>query len=268
MHEVYATVGLEYRFARSSELYQGVERFKRIGKPQPGDLIVWRGHVGLVVDPEETTFYSSVGSGLKTESYHSPYWLRRGRPRFYRYRFEGNAKSPVMAAGLEADPLASLTIPDPAEHEPTTATRVEREGLVSEDAVTAASASSLPEDTAIAQALIAYADGATVQAAIQPDSFIIFEELRVDELKLQGNQATARLELHAAAAVAGESVNLRGKRIKVRLDLQRTSKGWLLRKPQPVCLSRRAGVCVLAERLAGLAATTPTRSSRHAWRGY
>ena len=93
VHEVYATVGLEYRFARSSELYQGVERFKRIGKPQPGDLIVWRGHVGLVVDPEERTFYSSVRSGLKTESYHLPYWRQRGRPRFYRFRFEGNENS-------------------------------------------------------------------------------------------------------------------------------------------------------------------------------
>src|SRR5262245_45187111 len=58
VQEVYATAGLEYPLASSKELYQGVESFERVGKPQPGDLIVWLGHVGLVVDPEKRTFYS------------------------------------------------------------------------------------------------------------------------------------------------------------------------------------------------------------------
>jgi hypothetical protein len=58
--------------------------------------------------------------------------------------------------------------------------------------------------------------------------------------------------LHTAASVAGDSVNLRDKRIKMPLDLQRTSQGWLLRKPQPVYFSRRTGVRALAERLAEL----------------
>lgn len=264
VQEVYATVGLEFPFASSSELYQGVESFERVGKPQPGDLIVWRGHVGLVVDPEKRTFYSSVRAGLKTEFYDSSYWRRRGWPRFYRYRFDGK-NSRFMAASPAADPLASLAMPDPAEDEPTTATRAELVGLSSEDPHTVAPARSLPEDTilisegreptrqAIAQALITYADGAALQAATLPDSFIIFEQLRVHGLKVEGKQARARLELHAAASVTGESVNLRGKRIKVPLDLQRTPQGWLLRKPQPVYLSRRAGVRVLAERLAELA---------------
>ena len=265
VQEVYARVGLEYHLASSSELYQGVERFERVRTPQPGDLIVWRGHVGLVVDPEKRTFYSSVRTGLKTESYDSSYWRRRGRPRFYRYRFDGHKNSAVMATSPAAHPLASLVIPDPAEDEPTTVTRAERVGLASENPHTVAPVRSLLEDTilisevreptrqAIAQALIAYADGAAVQAAALPDSFIIFERLQVDELKLEGKHARARLELHTAASVAGESVNLRDKRIKMLLDLHRTSQGWLLRKPQPVYFSRRAGVRALAERLAELA---------------
>jgi len=84
VHELYAMVGLAYPFASSNELYLGAGSFTRVAKPQPGDLIVWRGHVGLVVDPGERTFYSSVRSGLKTESYHSRYWRQRGLPRFYR----------------------------------------------------------------------------------------------------------------------------------------------------------------------------------------
>jgi hypothetical protein len=265
VQEVYATAGLEYPLASSSELYQGVESFQRVGKPQPGDLIVWRGHVGLVVDPQKRTFYSSVRAGLKTESYDSSYWRRRGWPRFYRYRLDGHKNSPVMAARPAVHPLTSLAITDPAKDEPTTATRAELVGLASENPHIVAPARSLLEDTilisesreptrqAIAQALIVYADGAAVQAAELPDSFIIFERLQVDGLKLEGKQARARLELHTAASVAGESVNLRDKRIKVPLDLQRTSQGWLLRKPQPVYLSRRAGVRVLAERLTELA---------------
>ena len=264
VQEVYARAGLEYDLASSSELYQGVERFERVRTPQPGDLIVWRGHVGLVVDPKKRTFYSSVRTGLKTESYDSSYWRRRGRPRFYRYGFDGHKNSAVMAASPAAHPLTSLVIPDPAEDEPTTVTRAERVGLASENPPTVAPVRSLlqgtilisegPEPTrqAIAQALIEYADGAAVQAAALPDSFIIFERLRVDGLKLEGTHARARLELHTAASVAGESVNLRDKQIKMPLDLQRTSQGWLLRKPQPVYFSRRAGVRALAERLAEL----------------
>ena len=265
VQEVYATAGLEYPFASSRELYQGVGSFQRVGKPQPGDLIVWRGHVGLVVEPEKRTFYSSVRAGMKTGSYDSSYWRRRGRPRFYRYRFDGHKNSPVMAVSLAAHPVTPLAITDPAEDEPLTATRTELVGLASENPHTVAPARSLLEDTilisegreptrqAIAQELIAYADGAAVQAAELPDSFIVFEWLRVDELKLEEKEARARLELHTAASVAGESVNLRDKRIKMPLDLQRTSQGWLLRKPHPVYLSKRAGISALAERLAELA---------------
>jgi hypothetical protein len=264
VQEVYATVGLEYHLASSSELYQGVESFERVRMPQPGDLIVWRGHVGLVVDPGKRTFYSSVRAGLKTESYDSSYWRRRGRPRFYRYRFDGHENSAVMAASPAAHPLTSPVITDPGEDEPTTITRAELVGLASESPHTVAPVRSLLQDTilisegreptrqAIAQALIAYADGAAVQAAALPDSFIIFERLQVDGLKLEGKHARARLELHAAASVAGESVTLKDKRIKMPLELQRTSQGWLLRKPQPVYFSRRAGVRALAERLAEL----------------
>jgi len=62
-----------------------MEGFKRVLHPKPGDLIVWRGHVGIVVDPAEKTFLSALRSGVKTSSYESHYWKRRGKPRFLRY---------------------------------------------------------------------------------------------------------------------------------------------------------------------------------------
>ncbi|MGC2697718.1 MAG: NlpC/P60 family protein [Candidatus Angelobacter sp.] len=77
--------GLYYEYAPSRTLYDGMYGFKRVSRPRPGDLVVWRGHVGIVVDPEETTFLSALRSGVKTSSYTSHYWKRRGRVRFYRY---------------------------------------------------------------------------------------------------------------------------------------------------------------------------------------
>lgn len=82
---LYEQAGLYYGYAPSRTLYDGMEGFRRVRHPKAGDLIVWRGHVGIVVDPEEATFLSALRSGVKTSSYESHYWKRRGRPRFFRY---------------------------------------------------------------------------------------------------------------------------------------------------------------------------------------
>jgi cell wall-associated NlpC family hydrolase len=82
---LYEQAGLFYGYAPSRTLYKGMDGFKRVAHPKPGDLIVWRGHVGVVVDPEETTFLSALRSGVKVSSYQSHYWQRRGKPRFLHY---------------------------------------------------------------------------------------------------------------------------------------------------------------------------------------
>ena len=87
VNDVYNVAGFPYVYAKSSDLYGGHPSFVRVKSPQPGDLIVWRGHVGLVTDPREHLFYSSLRSGLDVEDYTSAYWTKHGTPRFYRYRF-------------------------------------------------------------------------------------------------------------------------------------------------------------------------------------
>ncbi len=82
---LYEQAGRYYGYAPSRMLYDGMEGFKRVAHPKPGDLIVWRGHVGIVVDPDETTFLSALRSGVKVSSYQSHYWQRRGKPHFLRY---------------------------------------------------------------------------------------------------------------------------------------------------------------------------------------
>lgn len=85
VQSLYEHAGLYYGYAPSRILYDGMDPFRRVLHPQAGDLIVWPGHVGIVVDPEEATFLSAVRSGVKTMSYQSNYWKRRGRPHFLRY---------------------------------------------------------------------------------------------------------------------------------------------------------------------------------------
>lgn len=71
--------------ASSSDLYGGTHQFQRETHPQPGDLAVWRGHVGIVVDPAQHVFFSALRSGLGTDFYDAPYGKERGRVRFFRY---------------------------------------------------------------------------------------------------------------------------------------------------------------------------------------
>jgi cell wall-associated NlpC family hydrolase len=85
VHAIYQQAGFPYSYAPSSEIYARAESFVRVKQPQPGDLVVWRGHVGIVIKPSQHIFFSLMRSGPGVDDYESPYWKSRGRPRFYRY---------------------------------------------------------------------------------------------------------------------------------------------------------------------------------------
>jgi cell wall-associated NlpC family hydrolase len=83
---VFATAGFAYPYASSFEIYSGGENFARVKYPRAGDVIAWPGHVGIVVNPAQHSFFSLVRTGLEEQDYESVYWRSRGRPRFYRLR--------------------------------------------------------------------------------------------------------------------------------------------------------------------------------------
>lgn len=85
VQEIYEHAGFPYDYATSLELYAGIRGFQRISQPQVGDLVVWKGHVGIVVRPSHHVFFSFLSSGPGIENYASPYWRNRGPARFYRY---------------------------------------------------------------------------------------------------------------------------------------------------------------------------------------
>ena len=86
LHAIYMNAGYAYPYASSREIYSGDDNFARVKHPRAGDVIAWRGHVGIVVDPAQHSFYSLVRTGLKAQDYESAYWKSRGVPRFYRLR--------------------------------------------------------------------------------------------------------------------------------------------------------------------------------------
>lgn len=85
VHAIYERAGFPYAYASSDDLYDGVQGFQRISHPQPGDLIVWHGHVGIVVRPSKHVFFSFMSAGPGIDTYDGPYWAGRGHARFYRY---------------------------------------------------------------------------------------------------------------------------------------------------------------------------------------
>jgi cell wall-associated NlpC family hydrolase len=104
VHGMYERAGFSYEYASSSNLYQGIEKFQRVAHPQPGDLAVWRGHVGIVVDSANRSFISVLHSGPGIDYYDTRYWKRRGRPRFFRYvkQAPGRDISPPIQASLNS----------------------------------------------------------------------------------------------------------------------------------------------------------------------
>lgn len=85
VHAIYERAGFPYAYADSDDLYAGVEGFQRVTHPQPGDLVVWPGHAGIVVRPSRHVFFSFLSAGPGIDNYKAPYWVSRGQARFYRY---------------------------------------------------------------------------------------------------------------------------------------------------------------------------------------
>ncbi|HVN21200.1 MAG TPA: NlpC/P60 family protein [Dongiaceae bacterium] len=85
VHSIYERAGFPYQYADSEDLYAGAQGFRRVSRPETADLVVWHGHVGIVVRPAGHQFFSLLSTGPGIDDYRSRYWRSRGQPRFYRY---------------------------------------------------------------------------------------------------------------------------------------------------------------------------------------
>lgn len=85
VNAIYDRAGFPHPYVSSSSLYVGTGEFQRVAHAQPGDLVVWPGHVGIIVNPAQHAFFSTLRSGPGIDTYDAPYWKRRGQLRFFRY---------------------------------------------------------------------------------------------------------------------------------------------------------------------------------------
>ena len=99
VHVIYQRAGLPYTYASSDDLYDGVTGFQQVMQPEPGDLVVWHGHVGIVVRPSRHVFYSFLRRGPGIDDYNSRYWRGRGTSRFFRYIKNDRCAGCVFARG-------------------------------------------------------------------------------------------------------------------------------------------------------------------------
>jgi hypothetical protein len=275
VQDVYARAGFDYEYANSTEIFEGIESFRRVQKPQPGDLIVWQGHMGIVVDPGEHSFYSSVLSGFAIEDYRSPYWAKRGPPRFYRYLVD----SELPRTGVLTHPGAKQDIPA-SNDQPGFASRISKdrpdspENTTSElpagnTTRTSASrdtqtldfvfvSSDQPSRDEVLAAIVRLADlsGERLVRGTSLDSqptIAVADQFKVLELNISGRSGWAELEVEQAASIQYGFADIRPSTSRWRATLRREKQGWILLAPQDhLYVRRELAIQALANHLAVL----------------
>jgi hypothetical protein len=299
IHQVYRDAGFEYRYDSSFELYAGNENFVRVRFPHSGDLIVWPGHVGIVVDPLEHSFYSLVSTGLEEQYYLGPYWKSRGNPRFYRYKVKNGAvvtttkvpdshqlasvkrrggtgptpkdrpssvspeKSPSSHAPKTASAEADLIYGPPASEEVmdrTTAFQIPSSVIV-------APGNKPPTREEVAESISELNDAAAhVFRSDDPlkvqSPVVIVEKLTVERVDIKQDHGWARLQIDSNAYIIGGTAELKPRREKVSWELRRSESGWEAVVPTDrTYVARDVAVKNLATQLARL--TESQASAEH-----
>jgi hypothetical protein len=278
VHQIYELSGFPYPYASSFDLYEGTDNFRRVSTPRPGDLVVWPGHVGIVIDAIEHTFYSSVRSGLRTEYYDGPYWRAQGRPRFYRYVLLGSAdvtatntsapannskahtkilRAPVHKEITETPPLG--TVLSTKVESPTTSygpTSPLNHPWVLPSSIMVVAAANRPTDEEVGEAISEYNSAAgnllrRWPTALPEHSVLVYDQLSVERIELKRDRGRADIEVDGRISIGGNGLEGKRRREKPRWELRRTPQGWQLLAPaNRAYVPRDVAVRVLAGQLA------------------
>ena len=268
VHQIYSDAGYEYPYASSFDLYAGHGNFRRMRHAQAGDLITWPGHVGIVLDPRQHTFYSLVRSGLQTENYLGPYWRSRGTPRFYRYILSSGPGVITAKATRPAPPTAngstrrsstakteeaamrSKVIAEPVTPEnPTVAESIPSRILLTSEQRSPTEAEAFDGICELGDAAASILRTAQPLTAKTP--VVIVDDLRIERVETKRDKGWAHLQIDSHVRIAGEGADFKHKREKVRWELRRDASGWAAIAPaEQTYVGRDAAVRALAAQLA------------------
>jgi hypothetical protein len=259
VHQVYLAAGYEYPYASSFDIYAGNENFGRVKTPQAGDVVAWPGHVGIIVDPLQHSFYSLVNTGFEAQDYAGPYWRSRGRPRFYRYRVEDSGSVTVAKAAAapgvpkSAQQRKGAAVPGERSAEYSASNKApkaasERTAVINSRALPAppetgtaiaevpssiliAAAGQQPTRSEVAAAIseLSSATGNVLRAG-DPSKLqmpvVIYERLDVERVDIKRDHGWARLRISSRARIAGGEADSKRRHEMIRWELRRTESGW------------------------------------------
>jgi hypothetical protein len=297
IHAIYGSAGFEYPYASSFELFAGNENFARVRYPHAGDLIVWPGHVGIVVDPLQHSFSSLVSTGFDVQDYEGAYWKSRGRPRFYRYRVPNGgvltaAKTPPPrpAANANRPPGAGTLLEGRSGDENSTSSRPTKSasdrttliyGPMVPEEVTEASApfetptstivvvaGKLPTREEVAEGISELSDAAgnflRKDDPLKTRSpVVIVEQFSVVKVEIKRDHGWARLQVQSMVSIDGGTIQRKPRRENVRWELRRVPAGWEVVTPQDrTYVPHDVAVKDLAAQLAQLTQSDGTPANR------
>ncbi len=276
VHDVYAEAGLDYDYAPTNYIFDGIVPFQRVQKPQPG-------HTGIVIDPEEHSFYSSVVSGFSIHNYTSSYWTARGAHRFFRYKINDVQSARLLTSVAYHGPSLALANLPVAHEVLLTNSKGGRENYVAETGpstpeikIGAASDSVLGENRAadlvpvsssrkpgkqeIDLAVTEFTDSNAqelLQAAALNGPIEIIDGFEVAKIETQGDAGWVEVKVKKIAFFADGKMRPAHSVEKLRLSLARQAKGWVvLDTANRTYVLRPAAVKLITSRLEVLSRTS------------
>jgi hypothetical protein len=276
VHDVYERAGFLYDYVSSHDLYIGSTNFTRVRVPQAGDLVVWRGHVGIVIDPQEHSFFSFVRSGPDTQFYDSPYWRSRGIARFFRYVTEkplyagrtleapghpdhkpppGDSRSsenhPPSELSKLAPARASHPVPTVDASSPTTI-ETPREIVLQ-----VAGKNPSPEEVLAAFVEMNQDSGESLRTRSLNSprkSIIVYRELRVSAVQIKGKRGSALVRIESLGTLADTQTGSPLRWREQSLEFEKTKRGWVVNPIKDATyVKREVALQALSARLADLA---------------
>ena len=275
VHAIFERAGFPYPYASSADLYTGIAEFRRVLRPQPGDLVVWPGHVGVAVNPAQSSFFSALHSGQGIESYDSPYWKERGRPHFFRYVKKASATVQVASSrtanlkpNVMASPRSQPLAPSNAGFN--AAEQAQAEAVLSPRRVETTPAnvalpriqllnSKRPKPAELSAAL--RKNFSETGEALQGENLlklsrrvVVFDQLQVERVRLKREQGWADVVIKGAFSLPRQSANSKKHTERRRWLLRRRSQDtWeLALPPQVIYVSNGFAVRMLVHQLAAL----------------
>jgi len=275
VHEVYEKAGFLYDYASSHELYIGSANanFTRVHKPQAGDLVVWRGHVGIVSDPKEHSFFSFTRTGPDTQFYDSAYWRSRGIARFYRYVTEKplhagrtldvtrRTNQGTLAASRSSENRPPSKLSKPASEPNSIAASDNPDSRIAEIprgiVLQVAGKNPVPDEVAAAFAEMNQNSGKLLRThglSRAAGPVIVYREVRVSAVQIKGKRGTAVVSVESLGISPGIETGAQPHWRDLSLEFEKTKSGWLMSPlPQAAYVSREVALQALSARLAELA---------------